>query len=277
MPTDHHETPRGVLPRAPHRVMQVLGTLAISPTGAPLSRLSQRLGAPKSSLLNLLRALEQAGYVECDDGLYRLGRASVQLGAMIIGGDPMLRTVRHLLRRLARECGETSMIGIIAQDDAHALYVESVESRNALSFAVPVGRPVPLYCTAIGRAYLAFQGERRIRAYLDRAALIAYTPHTTVRKAELRRILSEVHAAGFAETSSQMHEGIDGFAAPVFDASGRVCAMVAAGAPAERVEGRRAELRQRVREAGIEMSEVLGYRGPYPPRAPHGPAHGLTV
>jgi DNA-binding IclR family transcriptional regulator len=253
---------RAPIPRAPQRIMQLLQILASAGDGLMLSKLSRQLATPKSSLLNLLRALERDGYVEHADGLYRLGRASLRLAATITGGDPLLRAVRHLLRRLARESDETAMLGILAQDGLHAMCVESFESRNALGFAIPIGRPTPLYCSTMGRVLLAFGDPAEAAAYLESVPLKAYT--TTSRK-ELEQELVRIRRAGFAEAHGQMTEGVAGIGAPVFDRLGRVEAVVITGVPIDRLAARREALVALVRQTGMEMSELRGYRGAYPP------------
>lgn len=252
-----------LVPRSPQRVVQILEALSAAPNGMRVSKLSKQLGAPKTSLLNLLRALEIAGYVESIDGGYRLGTASLQLAATIAGGSPLLRPIRHLLRRLAQDTGETAMIGILTQDQRHSMYLESVESRNALRFAVPIGQPLPLYCSAVGWVFMAFQDRAFTADYLSTAKLKAFTPHTLTSKEQILDAVARVKQSGIAESRNQMTEGILGIAAPVFDRTDQVIAVVLVGAPVERATARRDEIVGLVRQTGAEMSEVLGYSGPY--------------
>ncbi|WP_176598569.1 MULTISPECIES: helix-turn-helix domain-containing protein [Sphingobium] len=50
-------------PRSPLRVMNILEELAAEPRGLPLVRLLERMDLPKTNLVSLLRALEEARYV----------------------------------------------------------------------------------------------------------------------------------------------------------------------------------------------------------------------
>lgn len=253
-----------LVPRSPQRVMQILEALSAAPNGTRVSKLRKQLGAPKTSLLNLLKALELAGYIESIDSGYRLGTASLQLAAMIAGGSPLVRPVRHLLRRLAQDTGETAMVGILTQDQRHTIYLESVESRNALRFAVPIGQPLPLYCSAVGWVFMAFRDSAFVENYLSTTKLKPFTPNTLTSKEQILDALARVKQSGIAESRSQMTEGILGIAAPVFNPAGEVLAVVLVGAPIERATARRDEIVGLVRQAGAEMSEVLGYSGPYP-------------
>jgi DNA-binding IclR family transcriptional regulator len=251
------------VPRSPQRVMQLLEALAAAPGGLTLTTLSKRLDSPKSSLLNLLRALEAAAYVENVSGRYGVGSASLQLGARLTGGNPFLRSIRPLLRRLAHDTGETALIGILTQDGRHAMPVESVESRNPLRFAVPLGKPFPLHASTMGRAILAFKEPAFIAAYLDDAAAAA-PPNASFDRAEISRALANTRRSGVAELNAEHTDGILGFGAPIFDGHSRFEASVVVGGPTDRIAGQRDALIGLVRQAGAEMSETLGYVGTYP-------------
>jgi DNA-binding IclR family transcriptional regulator len=259
------------IPRSPQRVMQLLEALASAPGGLSLTNLSKRLASPKSSLLNLLRALELAGYVESASGLYRIGPASLPLGAMLTGGNPFLRSIRPLLRRLAHDTGETALIGILTQDGRHAMPVESVESRNPLRFAVPLGKPFPLHASTMGRAILAFKNPEFIAAHLDDVAATA-DPKAPIDGAEISRALADTRRSGVAELNAEHTDGILGFGAPIFDGHGWFEAAVVVGGPADRIASQRARFVSLVHQAGAEMSEVLGFTGPYPAGAGSYPA-----
>ena len=90
--------------------MGVLEALALRPEGLSLSSLSRDLKLPKTSLFNLLRALEQDSYVINTQGSYRLGRAALRLGSMMQSGVPAWQRVGVLLPALATRCGEDSTL-----------------------------------------------------------------------------------------------------------------------------------------------------------------------
>jgi DNA-binding IclR family transcriptional regulator len=60
--------------------------------------------------------------------------------------------------------------------------------------------------------------------------------------------------------------GAAGIASPVFGADGRVFAAVSAAGPAERMLAARLEVEREVFRAGEQISRIVGYVGPYPPR-----------
>lgn len=255
------------VPRSPLRIMHLLETLALAPNGLSLAKLSQRLSAPKTSVLNLLRALNASNYVISTDGLYRLGTAALRLGAAITGGSPFLRSVRTQLLELAEASGETALFGVFTEDRHHAMYIDIVESRSAIRFSAILGTRLPLYCTALGRALLSFQSEAFIDAYFDREVMQQHTPKTLIDKNQVLETFDELRRSGVGFTSEEMLEGVAGIGSPIFDRGKHVRAAVLIAAPVDRALTRRAELSDLVRATGAEISRLCGYTGIYPPSA----------
>lgn len=247
--------------------MRVIEALATQPDGLALADLGRSLGLPKTSLFSMLRALEGEAYVENVSGVYRLGPAALRLGALIGGGDTLERRLSPLLAPVVKKAEETVLLAVPTEDHLEVRYIAIADGPQAVRYAATIGLRRPLYCTASGRAVLAFSDPAIVRDYLARAPRPAHTPQTTTSRAALLDIIAEVRRAGVAETRDQMFMGLWGFAAPVFDAQRHVVASLMIAAPADRARRKRAVLVAAVREGGEEMSRVLGLSGAYmPPR-----------
>ncbi len=244
--------------------MGVIETLALRPDGLSLTGLSRSLELPKTSLFNLLRALERERYVVNVQGSYRLGMAAIRLGSMISGGVPLRRKIGALLPAIAARCGETALLAVPTEDRQEVLYVDIADGPEAIRFAAVVGTRRPLYCTAAGRVALAFSDDAFVQHYLATTRRKAWTPHTTTDKAALRRLVGEIRRTGVVETRDQMVMGLWGFGAPVFDAGRTLVAAVMIAAPTDRGRQKRQQLVAAVRASGEEMSRVLGLAGTYP-------------
>lgn len=243
--------------------MEIIAALARRPDGASLASLSRDLALPKTSLFNLLRALEHDSYVVNSRGAYRLGAATLRLGSMISGSEPSWRKIGVLLPGLAARCGETALLAVPTEDRQEVLYVDIADGPEAIRFAAVVGTRRPLYSTAAGRIVLAFSDDTFVQAYLAAARRRAYTPRTTTDRQALRKAIDDVRRNGVAETRDQSVVGLWGFGAPVFDARHQLVAAVMIAAPAERARLKRPQLVASLRRAGEEMSRILGLTGAY--------------
>lgn len=253
-------------PRAVTRVLDTLRVLATRP-GARLADLCVALGVPKTSLHRLLRTLEGSSYVTYRDGTYDLGPASFHLAHLIreaTAAATFPSSARPVLERLARETGETVMLGVLADGGDEIVYVDVIDSTAPVRFTVPIGDRRPLYSAASGKAVLAFLGQAKRQAYLDRCEFLPFTPQT-VRREGLPVQLREVAARAVAIDDGGKIVGAAGIASPVFGARGQVFAAVSVAGPAERLLAAQAEIERRVHQAGQLISQLAGYNGPYPP------------
>ena len=250
-------------PRSVARVLDLVARLAAAPEGVTLASLAAATGAPKTSLLGLLRGLAAEGYAIQQETRWRLGPEAVGLARAILssaGDGDLVATARPALERLAAAMGETAMLAVLTPDRRAMVYVDKVESRTALRFAATVGDARPIHCTASGRVMLAFLPPPWPAEFLRTARLTAHSPTSVTNRRDLRRIVAETREAGFAVTLGEATEGVAGIAAPIRDARGAMVAALVLAGPIARVEPRLALLSRRVREAAGEVSRRLGHR-----------------
>jgi DNA-binding IclR family transcriptional regulator len=250
-------------PQSVTRVIQILEALCASPTPIGLAQLARTLNAPKSSIAALLRGLTDAEFVVPSEGVYRLGPAAFGLGSALIEARRRLQSssfIRDGMRRLAERSRETVLFAVRESGDDTMTYVDVIESRNAVRFAVAVGDRRPLYCTAGGRALLATFPEDELQSYLQRLKPRQLTDKTETNKRELGEIVAAARKNGFAQTVDQASEGVTGTAAVIRDAAGNAIGALIVAAPSSRLQDRGAELARLAIEESAAISRSLGYR-----------------
>jgi len=253
----------GQSPQSVTRVIRVLEALCAAEGPVSLADLSRALAAPKSSLAALLRGLADEHFVVPAEGAWRLGPGAFGLGSALVEARRQAQSsdlIRDGMRRLAERSGETVLFAVPDDDGETLTYVDVVESRNAVRFAVAVGDRRPLYATAGGRVLLAARDEAAVRGYLAGARIEALTGATETGREALAAEVARVREAGVAQTVSQAADGVTGTAAPIRDASGAVLGALVAAAPSARSHDKLAELARLVGEEASAISRSLGYR-----------------
>jgi DNA-binding IclR family transcriptional regulator len=253
---------RQSLPRSATRIPRILCLLAGRPAGATLSELSERSATPKSSLLALLRALAQTGFVQHRDGRYAIGPEAVKLASAIVSQRKFPDIAIPTVDALAIATGESALLAQLDAEAASVVYIYKSESRSALRFIVEVGSHEPLYSSAIGRVLLACQPTGWRADYLRGIKLAPLTAKTVRSKRELGRLLEAARRNRLATSYEETIEGVVGIAAPIFDKSGEVLAGLVIGVPLARALPRIAILEMQVGEAAAEISRLMGYAGP---------------
>lgn len=264
---------RGAGPLSVTRVLQILRTLSTSDKPLSLAELSRRLAAPKTSLVGLLRKLQELNFVVFSDGTYRLGGSAFELATAMLGARQRLHVgdyTRAGMRDLNQRTGETVLYAILNSDEpATMTYVDMIESRGAIRISVGVGDRSPLYCTAGGRVLLAAMSDEAVRRHLAVAPLEANTPRTQTDPEALFELVRRAREEDFSCVSDEVVEGVTGMAAPIRDSSCEVLASLIIAGPTVRMLGEEDRLRSIVLEVAQGISLSLGYHGGAGARASH--------
>lgn len=252
-------------PRSPLRTVQVLHELAVSGQGVALATLAARLQLPKTSLFRLLRSLEQGGYVTSSNGVHQVGPQAIKLGVALVSSREFPNCARPALEWLAEQSNETVILGTFDDSQTQIVYTEIIEPSNPLRFSIKPGLTKPLYSSAMGQTLLAYMPPERQARYLERVEFVRLASNTITSVAALKRKTKEVRASGIAISVDGMFDGVYSIAAPLVNAAGQVQAGVSISAPSTRGPQHEQKFVRLLRQAGEEISRVLGYTGAYPP------------
>jgi IclR family acetate operon transcriptional repressor len=242
--------------RSSARIVAALEALTRSEEGLGLAELSLAVGAPKSSLLGILRSLVALGYLAHSHGLYRLGPRSFRLAADMLAVRRFPTLVRPVLQDLHARTQETVFLVQLDPVARRVTYVEAIDSPNPIRYTVPTGTTRPLYVSAGGLMLLSFQDPTFIDTYLGSVSLDPLTPRTITDVGKLRQRLQTIRRDGFAVSLGETVPGAAGLAAPIFNADGSVTAGLLIAAPIERFEKELPRLKRLLREATSIVSGI---------------------
>ncbi|MDA8108837.1 MAG: IclR family transcriptional regulator [Betaproteobacteria bacterium] len=243
------------------RVVGILEFLALRPAGESLTSISRALGAPKTSLVGLLKGLQQLEYVLRKEDRYVLGPAASAFAMSVIPGRNVVHLARPLLRQLAHETGETALFGVPSASRDLAVYVDTVESENPVRYTVPIGEPRDLYCSAVGKCLLAHFDDQSLARYLKTHRLVAHTARTITSASKLQEELKRIRGSGVAFSEDERMVGVSAVAAPVFARDSEPIAVFVVGGPTDRFRAHRQEYAEAARAVARELSRVLGLLG----------------
>ncbi|GAA0922972.1 IclR family transcriptional regulator [Pseudonocardia zijingensis] len=155
--------PRRSEHRTVTRTARILELVSAHPGELRLADLSERLGAPRSSVHVLVRGLVSVGYLVEADGRYSIGYT---LGELVRPSEMGLTEM--LLPRLEAirdATGETVTLGLFAGE--FVVYTASAPSRHSVRYVPELRTRRPLLPTSIGKLLLATWPEERLRKYLQ--------------------------------------------------------------------------------------------------------------
>ncbi len=226
-----------------------------------VTELSKKLKLHKNNVFRLLATLESRGYIEQNKATenYRLGLKSLELGQTFINQMGLLRQARPVMESLVDACNETTYVGIVREN--YVVYLDVVEAKQTVRVVSRVGARLPIYCTALGKAQLAFESEDEIERLLPARDLKRYTDNTITEFPKLMEHLRKVAEQGYAVDNMEFETDVKCIAVPIRDYTRRVVGGISVSGPASRLSSERIEreLAPLVKKAGAEISTRLGY------------------
>jgi len=241
------------------RVVDILETFTRLGPELGVSDISRALDLKKATAHRLLASLHRRGIVAQDpvSRRYRLGMKLWELGSMATTAVDWVDRVKPFLQQLTDRTGETTHLAVLS--DGQVLYVDKVESAHSLRMPSQVGRRLPIHCTGIGKALIAFLPEEVLRGLVAKRGLAMVTPNTITDLPRLLEELALTRERHYAVDVEEIEEGLVCIGAPVRDHTAHVVAAISIAGPSSRLRPERmAENAREVVSAANSMSAVLG-------------------
>jgi DNA-binding IclR family transcriptional regulator len=248
-------------------VAKAIGILDIlaskADVGISLAELSSLIDMPKSSTHRYLATLQELRLAERIDGdRFCLGTKLIELAGSFLVHSDLRNESQAILNELAEKTGET--IHLAVPSGTEVVYIAKVESKHALGMFSHIGARLPMYCTALGKAILAFGSNDHLLAVITES-LKPRTPNSIISAQALEAELSLTRSRGYAIDDEENEIGIRCVGAPIFDFTATPIAAISISVPRERMDQERCTiLGSLVREAAQMVSRRKGFTGQLP-------------
>lgn len=196
------------------RVLNVLELLSSSDTPLSLAEIAFRTNAPKTTLVPVLRTLTSRNYLQFDarTNTYSLGLMCYLIGGAYQTEMGTMEFIRKHMQQVVEQTNEICQFGI--RSDNQVLYVEKVDSKESIRLISHVGKRLPLYCTAIGKALMYNMTIDQIKALFP-DGLTAKTPNTITDFHRLEQELLQVNQQKYAYENQEVGLNICCYAVPI--------------------------------------------------------------
>lgn len=215
-----------------------------------LAQIAGVVNLPKSTTHRLLMTLQSRGYVNAvagESGMYRVGVKSLWFTSA-------RNRIHRQLESLQLASGETANFGVVVGKEVE--YIDRVISDQALRWGVDIGSRIPMHCSGMGKAILAYRADLQP----EESELSKRTTRSISNLVELRAQLDVIRYHGFATDDEEFIGGVMCIAAPVRDETGEVVGALSVSGPSVRFT-REAVLSfaPQLLEAASRVSGALGY------------------
>ncbi|GAA2213596.1 hypothetical protein GCM10009850_090590 [Nonomuraea monospora] len=202
------------------RGLAVMVALGTARGGLTLADCAKVTGLPRATVRRAVQTLESLGYAGADGARFALLPRVLELGYAQLSGLTFGEVVQPHLADLVARVKESASVAVLSGDDV--VYVARVQTVSLMSINITVGTRFPAYATSMGRVLLAELPEERLAAIAPRRL----SSRTVTSAAELRALLRQAAADGYALVDQELEEGVRSIAVPVRDRSGRTVAAV---------------------------------------------------
>jgi DNA-binding IclR family transcriptional regulator len=116
------------------------------------------------------------------------------------------------------------------------VYLDKVEPSNRrVWLSSRIGTSNPVYCTAMGKAMMAFLPEEMQAEIMGKIRFVRYTHRTLMTPEALMRSLERVRRRGYAIDDEEVEEGVRCIGAPILNETGHPMAAVSVSGPTSRI------------------------------------------
>ncbi|MFZ5587968.1 MAG: IclR family transcriptional regulator [Thermodesulfobacteriota bacterium] len=211
----------------------VLQCLAEADQSLNLSQIARAAGINNATATRCCYTLARLGYVVRDENRrFHLTPRVLTLGYAAVRRLGWRQVALAYMRQLSQTINETVNLSVL--EGSELIYVGRINTARILSFELQIGSRLPLHCTSMGKALLAFSPPDKAGAIIDRLKFEPLTHRTITNQADYLAELKRVRAKGFAINDEELSVGLRSVAAPVLDAQGWALAALNIAVPTQR-------------------------------------------
>lgn len=240
---------------------RILNALAAAGGSVALRSLAADTGLARGKAHRYLLSLRRAGLVtqQADTSHYQLGSQAIAIGLAALRGTNPVAEVCGALPALRDKINQTVTAAVWSE--AGPVLVAMQESDHWLTMNIRIGSRLPLLTTAIGRIFLAYLPETDTAVQIAAERKAARARATVLPSAEaMESLTDEIRKRRLARVPSAIIPGIDAIAAPVFDFTDNLVAVMCVVARSEaKITGWNGTAVRALEAAASELSLRLGY------------------
>ena len=199
-----------------------------------LAEIAAAAAITKSSAQRFTNTLEQLGYLQRDVHSKRwvLGPRVLTIGYAYLAGHTLIEAATSHLLQLNVATGES--VSLSEPDGTAMVYIARFPGHQPFLIHMPIGRSLPMFCTAAGRAYLSRLPMEEVADVLDRSKLRSLTSTTVIDRARILDLVREARELGYARANQECYRGDLTIGAAVMGQHGRPVAAINIAGPTSR-------------------------------------------
>jgi DNA-binding IclR family transcriptional regulator len=213
------------------KFVAVLQLIADQTEALSIAQLAALSGYPRPTVYRILGALMAEGMVVENPRTrnFEVGPRLINLASKAWDRSDIRTTAIDALRALRDITRET--VHLAVPSDTGMVYIEKLESPQAVRMTSRIGTRVTLYSSSVGKAYLSALGSEDSERLMRAITMQKFTEHTITDIATLREEIAQTRQRGFAEDREENEAQIFCLGAPIPGPDGAPVACISISIP----------------------------------------------
>lgn len=244
------------------RLFQVIEYLADSKDWVSLRTMARDLNLSAASTFRILDSLKKLDYVhqENNSSRYKLGMKIAGVSSKVLSNNNLNQIAHPFLQKLTLLTNETAHLA--ALDGQEIVYLDKVDTPQAMSMRSRIGQHARMNSTAVGKAILASLSVGEYVQLVERMEFFPFTPNTIVDRKLFDQEITKIQEQGYSIDNEENEIGIRCIGTPIFSFSGKVIGAISiSGWIITMTNERIPELVPIIKDIGSKISSAMGYRG----------------
>ncbi len=223
-----------------------------------ISEAARMMDTNRAGSHRFISTLKDLGYVEKNENnKYQPTLKIMKLATKVANRFEIRRIARPYMYRLSIKYKETINLGFFKNHEI--IHLDKIDSLEVLRMDSALGDKAPAYCTALGKAILAFLPDHELVNYLENIELKPLAPNTITDKDRFISELSKIQRDGYAIDDEEMAMGLRCIAVPVFDHNTYPAYALSISGPSMRQTHRILEsMKIDIMQVASELSAIMG-------------------
>lgn len=199
--------------RVTERILDVLEIISSNSDGYTLTEICMKIDAPKSSMSPILHTLVQRQFLFIDNHLhYKIDLMAFKIGNRYLENFNFMDEVQNALQNIVNICAETCHFAILIDGDV--FYLKKIDSPEHIRMVSTIGKRIPAYGTALGKALLIDYSKRELQKLYPNG-LKSLTEHTITDFTVLEDQLNMAQTEGFTYEIEESNQYIRCISVPI--------------------------------------------------------------
>lgn len=214
---------------------KIIDVIANAKDSVGISNLSVAVSLPKTTVFRLISTLKYLNIIfEDKDKKYSLGSTFLKYVNRVKSKNSLVEIALPFMNQFSKKIKETINLGILY--NSQVVYLKSIEGEN-FSLQVKLMPVAPLYCSSMGKIFLATFSEKQLTHYFATCNLDKKTVNTINNETVLRKEVLAVKKEKIAYDNEEAEYGLSCIAVPITKCN-KVVAAISVSGPTSRIQVR---------------------------------------